>query len=269
MVPKINEKHGKLTLVRHAGPGMAPRMFLWACGCGGKKVASIGDVRRGAVTSCGCVKRENAAAMRAKRGTLINDLSGRRFGLLTVVDRAENNRHGCAVWRCLCDCGSEKSVSGNHLVTGNTASCGCAYRDRKAVRPDDARARSNAYVKRRYREDLRYSLNRRALQLVHSSLRSRGASKSDRWEALVGYTLADLEKHLRKTMPKGYTWADFMAGRLHVDHKIPLSAFNYTSADDLDFRRAWALSNLQLLPELDNILKADTIDSQFQPSLAF
>lgn len=70
-------------------------------------------------------------------------------------------------------------------------------------------------------------------------------------------------------MPKGYTWADFMAGRLHIDHKVPLAAFNFTTSEDLDFKRAWALSNLQLLPEADNIAKSDSLDGPFQPSLGF
>lgn len=264
----IGQRFGRLTAVSKAA-GMAPRFYEFACDCGAKKVASISDARRGMVISCGCQKRENAAAMRAKRRMLINDLTGRRFGMLLVLDRAENNRHGCAVWRCMCDCGTEKSVSGNHLVTGNTASCGCAYRNRLVVRPQDNRARSNEYVKKRYRTDPRYSINRRALHLVHASLKARGSAKSARWEALVGYTLDDLVKRLKRTMPKGWTWDDFMAGRLHIEHKTPLSAFNFTSENDLDFRRAWALSNLRLLPAAENIAKGDTVDGPFQPSLGF
>lgn len=269
MVPKLSERHGRLTVVRHAGAGLAPRLYLWRCDCGTEKVASLTDVRRGMVTSCGCAKRENAAAMRARRGAMINDLTGQRFGKLQVTDRASNNKHGCAVWRCICDCGTEKLVSGNHLVTGNTASCGCAYRDGLTVRTADARARSNAYVQARYRSDQKFALNRRAQQLVHASLRARGSSKSGRWEKLVGYTLAALEQRLRETMPAGYTWDDFLSGLLHIDHITPLAAFNFTCETDLDFRRAWALSNLQLLPGPDNIAKADKLAGQFQPSLGF
>ena len=267
MMPNT-EKHGLLTLDRPAY-GMAPRFFVWRCDCGVEKVASLTDVRRGVIASCGCLKAKNLELARSKRGQIVNDLTGRRFGMLVVVDRAENNKHGCAVWRCICDCGGEKAVSGNHLVTGNTASCGCAYRESKVVRPADARARSNAYVKGRYRSDLRYSLNRRALQLVHACLRCRGGKKNARWEQLVGYSIEALEQHLQTTIPEGFTWADFMSGALHVDHKVPLSAFNFTSAEDLDFHRAWALSNLQLLPAEDNIKKAAKLSAPFQPSLCF
>jgi hypothetical protein len=268
-LPKTNEKHGRLSVVRHAGSGHAPRFYLFACDCGGEKIASITDVRRGVIASCGCQKRENAAAMRAKRGELVNDLTGQRFGMLAVQTRAENNRHGCAVWVCLCDCGTSKKISGNHLITGNTASCGCAYVERKTVRPAEARAKSNAYVKNRYRTDVRYSVNRRALHLIHSCLKARGARKSSRWNDMVGYTIEDLVKRLKRTIPKGYTWADFMAGLLHIEHRVPLDAFNFTSENDFDFRRAWALSNLRLLPAADNLAKGNKLDEEFQPSLGF
>lgn len=152
---------------------------------------------------------------------------------------------------------------------GNTASCGCAYRERAAVRPAERRAWSNEYVKGRARTDPRYALNRRMIQLLHTTMRARNGRKSGRWEELVGYTIDTLHAHLQGTMPVGYTWDDFMAGRLHVDHKTPLSAFNFETAEDLDFQRAWALTNLQLLPGPDNLSKADKLDGPFQPSLCF
>jgi hypothetical protein len=37
----------------------------------------------------------------------------------------------------------------------------------------------------------------------------------------------------------------------------------------LDFRRAWALTNLRLIPSLQNQQKKDRLSGQFQPSLSF
>ena len=56
------------------------------------------------------------------------DLTGERFGRLTVVRRAENTKHGGAQWLCQCDCGNVKVVRTSALH-GNTKSCGCLYRD--------------------------------------------------------------------------------------------------------------------------------------------
>lgn len=87
------------------------------------------------------------------------------------------------------------------------------------------------------------------------------------WLSLVDYTIDQLEQRLKKTMPIGYTWDDFLGGGLHVDHIIPVSVFNFTKPEHIDFKRCWALDNLQLLPAKDNLIKSNKIDKPFQPSL--
>lgn len=125
-----------------------------------------------------------------------------------------------------------------------------------------------ARAKVRYRSDIRFAMNRRMRDLMRKSLKVRGGQKSGKWQTLAGYSVADLEQHLRKTMPPGFAWQDFLAGRLHIDHIVPLAAFNFRGSDDFDFRRAWALSNLRLLPERENKLKGARLAAPFQPSLA-
>lgn len=53
------------------------------------------------------------------------DITGQRFGRLVVVKRLENDKDNRAVWQCICDCGNVINVSGKHLRSGNTTSCGC------------------------------------------------------------------------------------------------------------------------------------------------
>lgn len=48
------------------------------------------------------------------------DLTGKRFGNLTVVSYANNYK-----WNCLCDCGTNKTIRGGDLQAGKTKSCGC------------------------------------------------------------------------------------------------------------------------------------------------
>lgn len=57
------------------------------------------------------------------------DLTGQKFGRLTVIVRAEKTKGGPVRWRCTCDCGNEKVVSAGNLQSGNTSSCGCALKD--------------------------------------------------------------------------------------------------------------------------------------------
>lgn len=59
----------------------------------------------------------------------LDDLTGKKFGRLTVIKRAERREpHRGAFWLCKCDCGNEKVISGNALKT-TTKSCGCLNRE--------------------------------------------------------------------------------------------------------------------------------------------
>jgi hypothetical protein len=53
------------------------------------------------------------------------DLTGKKFGSLTVVRRDESKLSDHAKWICICECGVEKSVCGISLRRGSTNSCGC------------------------------------------------------------------------------------------------------------------------------------------------
>lgn len=53
------------------------------------------------------------------------DLTGQRFGRLTVAERAESTNRRRVKWLCKCDCGNEVIVSGDDLHSGNTKSCKC------------------------------------------------------------------------------------------------------------------------------------------------
>lgn len=54
----------------------------------------------------------------------IEDITGQRFGRLTVVDffiKKANKSY----WLCVCDCGLESVVRGSHLTSKKIVSCGC------------------------------------------------------------------------------------------------------------------------------------------------
>lgn len=52
------------------------------------------------------------------------NLTGRRFGRLVVIARAEPLKKS-ARWLCRCDCGRQKEIHHKHLVSGATKSCRC------------------------------------------------------------------------------------------------------------------------------------------------
>ena len=54
----------------------------------------------------------------------IIDLTGQKFGRLTVKYKAGKDSRGESIWHCVCECGNTKEVMGNMLKQGNTSSCG-------------------------------------------------------------------------------------------------------------------------------------------------
>lgn len=57
------------------------------------------------------------------------DLTGQRFGRLTVLYRApgkpRSNGKYRTMWHCRCDCGNELDINGDSLKKGVSQSCGC------------------------------------------------------------------------------------------------------------------------------------------------
>jgi hypothetical protein len=55
------------------------------------------------------------------------DLTGKKFGMLTVLRDSGIKVGGRIKWECLCDCGKRTVVSGKNLRSGHTRSCGCLH----------------------------------------------------------------------------------------------------------------------------------------------
>jgi hypothetical protein len=120
-------------------------------------------------------------------------------------------------------------------------------------------------LERKRRTDSKYNLNKKIKHAIYKSLKGNKAGRH--WENLVGYKLKDLMKRLKETMPKGFNWQNYVEGELHIDHIIPISIFNFTKSEHPDFKRCWALDNLQLLPAKENLSKHNKFLKPFQPSL--
>lgn len=66
-------------------------------------------------------------------GRINYELSGQKFGMLSVLNKNGRNKRNQMVWKCLCDCGNTVNVQTNSLISKNTQSCGCAHRVGKGV----------------------------------------------------------------------------------------------------------------------------------------
>ena len=63
--------------------------------------------------------------------TPLVDLTGKKYGRWTVLQRHSGTRNGRTYWLCACNCGERKAVLAEHLKRGNSKSCGCILRERR------------------------------------------------------------------------------------------------------------------------------------------
>lgn len=125
-------------------------------------------------------------------------------------------------------------------------------RERKGV--PGSRDYHNQWYKAKRHTEPRYAISFRFRAAIRRALN--GEKNGRKWEALVGYKLADLMAHLERQFLKGMTWEN--RGEWEIDHITPLASFNFDSAEHPDFRAAWALSNLRPIWADDNRKKNRT-----------
>jgi hypothetical protein len=114
--------------LRHRGKSY-PRLRC-RCVCGGTVDARAYDLTQGKVWSCGCQPPRRS-----------DDLSGQRFGKLTVLRRAVASdlpavdaRSPASLYLCRCACGAER-MADRRTLRGTNPSCGCARSERAAPLP--------------------------------------------------------------------------------------------------------------------------------------
>ena len=100
--------------------------------------------------------------------------------------------------------------------------------------------------------------------VIRKSLK--GNKNGHHWEDLTGWTLQQFKRRFVQLFKTGMTWENH--GTVwEIDHIQPVSAHNITSIDCTDFKRAWALSNLQPLFKEENRSKSNNLEKPFQPTL--
>ena len=62
-----------------------------------------------------------------------NDLTGKKFGNLTVIEKTGDHQGGYYTWSCRCDCGNEVIVSTKNLTSYRTTHCGCRAKELRNV----------------------------------------------------------------------------------------------------------------------------------------
>ena len=122
----IGLKFGRLTVVEEVAPQKKGRpRYRCLCDCGGERITSGSNLRKGQVKSCGCIRKELG------NGHQLIEMVGKKFNHLLVTEEVEKNKRGQRMFKCLCDCGNYRVVEGYALRKGQVKSCGCLYDGRR------------------------------------------------------------------------------------------------------------------------------------------
>ena len=117
---------------------------------------------------------------------------------------------------------------------------------------DRIRAYSKEYNAKR-KQNPKHRLSARMYSAVRRTLKENNIEKSTT-EIINGlYTKQELFEHIESLFTDGRSWERF--DEIHIDHIRPVASFNYTTTDCEDFKKCWALENLQPLWAKDNCRK--------------
>ena len=194
-------------------PDKEDQYNVWRCHCshcGGEMMVNTKRLKRGTITNCGCIPKTTA-----RKGAIAEDLTGRKFGDLTVQYRVENHQNGRTQWLCECVCKNQVVVMAHKLKAGKIKSCGC---HRKNNPPNSLNLEGQHFGRltalyptgeRDYKGSVLWhcrcacnrELNVSADSLIHGNYRSCGCLKKEITQN-IGNTLHRLEdtclEHLEK-----------------------------------------------------------------------
>ena len=131
-IDRTGQRFGLLSVLYRVpgipGPdGKSKVKWMCKCDCGTEKAVTGNSLVSGDTTSCGCLSK-------SRPGNGFVDMTGQRFGRLTVLSRADDiqRKNGKSIlrWSCLCECGAKTVVKAMRLASGHTQSCGCLRSDK-------------------------------------------------------------------------------------------------------------------------------------------
>jgi hypothetical protein len=148
MIDKIGLKIHRLTIIDMIFEIRKPTLCVLKCECGNTVKKPYREFIKGKVKSCGCIRREqseNAQKRRIEKNTHPkqyqyipkNDITGQRFGMITVLYwcgvRISPSGVKAPLWLCGCNCGKE-IIRTESVIKSNKSSCGCMFRTERRAR---------------------------------------------------------------------------------------------------------------------------------------
>ena len=122
----LNQKIGKLLVIEETNK-RKNKSIVWKCqcDCGNVEEFSTKELRSDGIIQC-----HWCGSSRKPQTDLIENIVGKKFNHLTVLEKTEKRSSGKIIYKCICDCEKQTEVftTKTDLENNHTTSCGCAKR---------------------------------------------------------------------------------------------------------------------------------------------
>ena len=165
-----------------------------------------------------------------------DDLIGTRVNELLIIGRfypVYDKKHAWAM--AICSCGNIATVRIDRILDGNDSrqkTCGHAA---NIQMPDDDIKKLNDHISK-------------SLRNLWSDQKNQNTSKY--FDEFDGEYLTELRKEAAVKL-------NVEIYRIHIDHKIPVSWWNYKTLEDMAYKLAWGKDNLQAILDIENLGKGN------------
>lgn len=217
------DKFGRYTILYKESETGQGGLYRCRCECGVEKTIKRQFLLDGSIVSCGCYSREE------KSQRQLIDITGQRFGLLTVLSKSDYQGGDGVYWNVRCDCGNEKVVSGHAIRRGDIISCGCSKRSNGEMIIEQLLLENNLFYKSEYTFSdlprLRYDFvifdkNQNPIRIIEYD----GKQHFEPVDYFGG------EKRFQQQITN-----DAIKNQYAFDHNIPIVRFPYTDIRGLTF----------------------------------
>ena len=211
----IGDKYGKLTILDIIPKYKNNKTYYECiCECGNIRYGLGYELKNGKTYQC------LECAEQIRRQNKRRDITGQKFGRLTVKKMLPHYKDGKTYVECQCDCGNNKNIIMYNIVNGHTSSCGCWERESRYMRKHyvditgnrygrlvvikntDQKA-SNGVVIWECKCDCGNTSYVSSFNLIHGITQSCGCKRGSKWEDYINdfLTKNNIEYEYQKTFP--------------------------------------------------------------------
>ena len=119
----LNQKIGKLLVIEETDKRIN-NSVVWKCQC---ECGNIIELTTKNLRSDGIIQCSDCGKNRKPQTNLIENIVGKKFNHLLVLEKTDKKSGGTYLYKCQCDCPKQNIVyvSSSDLKSGHTKSCGC------------------------------------------------------------------------------------------------------------------------------------------------